>query len=76
MLAGYVTYDELLLITGFSNAFLSKLIVQGLTLHQADLQYIQLTELQEANSRKCSQVYKQTLFNLAEVEEWLRMHVF
>ncbi len=65
MLAGYVTYDELLLITGFSEKFLNKLIIKGLNMHEADLEY-----------EKLSSKYKQQLFNLQEVEDWLKVHIF
>ena len=58
MLNGYVTYDEL------------KLITKGLNLHEADLEYNNL------NKPVRSDRYKQTLFNLKEVEEWLRVHIF
>ena len=45
--------------------FLNKLIVQGLSIHEVDLEHT-----------KISSKYKQILFNLDEVEEWLRVHVF
>ena len=45
MLNGYVTYDELKLITGFNDYFLSKLITKGLNLHEADLEYNNLNKL-------------------------------
>ena len=65
MLAGYVTYDELKIITGYSDAFLNKLILNGLNVHEADATY----------SRVDSKI-KQTLFSLQEVEDWLRVHIF
>lgn len=65
MLAGYVTYEELLLITGFSEKVLNKLIIKGLNLHEMDLEPNKLTSK-----------YKQQLFDLSEVEEWLKVHVF
>lgn len=70
MLDGYVTYDELKLITGFSDYFLSKLITKGLVFHEADLEY---------NSKKKplrTDRYKKMLFSLHEVEQWLRVHIF
>ena len=70
MLNGYVTYDELKLITGFNDYFLSKLITKGLNLHEADLEYNNL------NNTVGRDKYKQTLFNLKEVEEWLKVHIF
>lgn len=65
MLAGYVTYEELKIITGYSDKFLNKLIINGLNIHEADLQYKQM------NSK-----IKQMLFNLQEVEDWLKVHIF
>ena len=68
MLNGYVTYDELKLITGYNDSFLSKLISKGLNLHEADLDY-------DVNKPKKTS-YKMMLFNLQEVEDWLRVHIF
>lgn len=65
MLAGYVTYDELKYITGYSDSFLNKLIIKGLNMHEADLEY-----------KNMSSNIKQMLFSLQEVEDWLRVHVF
>lgn len=67
MLAGYVTYKELKLITGFSDSFLNKLIVKGMNLNEADLEYERLNFPSK---------YTQLLFNLQDVEEWLKVHVF
>lgn len=70
MLNGYVTYNELKLITGFSDVFLHKLISKGLSIHEVDLEYNNVkAPIRQSN-------YKQVLFNLAEVEEWLRVHIF
>ena len=57
MLAGWVTYEELKLITGFSDNFLNKLIANGLE-----------TKIVGKNT-------KDRLFNLQEVEEWLKVHL-
>ena len=65
MLAGYVTYDELKLITGFSEKFLNRLILRGMNIHEIDLDY-----------RRLPSNYRQQLFNLAEVEEWIKVHIF
>lgn len=70
MLNGYITYRELKLLTGYSDVFLSKLIVRGLNLHEADLDY----NKQIKDKRKDR--YSQTLFNLDEVEQWLKAHIF
>ena len=42
MLAGYVTYEELKLITGYPDRFLNQLIVNGLNIHEADLNMKQI----------------------------------
>lgn len=70
MLSGYITYDELKIITGYNDAFLSKLITKGLKLHEADLEY--------NNKKKPTREskYRQMLFDINEVENWLRVHVF
>ena len=70
MLNGYVTYDGLKLITGFNDYFLSKLITKGLNIHEADLEYNNI------NKPKREDRYKTILFNLAEVENWLKVHIF
>ncbi len=70
MLNGYVTYNELKLITGYNDYFLSKLITKGLTFHEADLEYNNVNKPQRADR------YKQTIFNLQEVEQWLKVHIF
>lgn len=65
MLDGYVTYEELKIITGYSEKFLNKLIVKGLKFHEADLQPERITHK-----------LKECLFSLKEVESWLRIHIF
>lgn len=65
MLNGYVTYDELRIITGYSEPFLNKLIVEGLKIHEADLQ-----------PHKVTHKLKEKLFSLQEVENWLKVHIF
>jgi hypothetical protein len=70
MLNGYVTYDELKLITGFNDYFLNKLITKGLTIHEADLEYNNVEKPQRRDR------YCQRLFNLQEVEDWLKVHIF
>lgn len=70
MLNGYVTYDELKLVTGFPDYFLSKLITKGLKFHEADLEYNNIKKPTRSDR------YKLMLFNLKEVEEWLKVHIF
>ena len=70
MLAGYITYEELKLITGYSEVILNKLITKGLAFHELDLEY------NNTNKPKRSDRYKRLLFNLQEVEQWLRLHIF
>lgn len=65
MLAGYVTYEELKIITGYTDSFLNKLILNGLNVHEADADY-----------KRMDSKIKQTLFSLTEVEEWLKVHIF
>ena len=57
MLAGWVTYEELKLITGFSDNFLNKLIANGL------------------ETKTVGKNTKDRLFNLQEVEGWLKVHL-
>lgn len=61
MLAGYVTYKELLIITGYPPAKLNALIKKGL--NQKELKVGRLTDR-----------YKLMLFDIQEVEEWIRMY--
>jgi hypothetical protein len=70
MLAGYITYEELKLITGYSDVLLSKLITKGLAFHELDLEY------NNKNKPKRTDRYKRMLFNIKEVEEWLKIHIF
>ena len=53
------------MITGYSDQFLNKLIIQGMNVHEIDLEY-----------KKLNSKYKQTLFSVSEVENWLRTHLF
>jgi hypothetical protein len=70
MLAGYITYEELKLITGYSEVILNKLITKGLAFHELDLEYNNINKPQRSDR------YKRLLFNLQEVEQWLRLHIF
>ena len=71
MLAGYITYEELKLITGFSDVFLNRLITKGLAFHEVDLEYNNI-----GRKPKREDYYKRILFNIQEVENWLKVHVF
>lgn len=59
MLNGYVTYDELSLITGFNDRFLKTFIKEGILEHK-----ITITK---------SKKFTQNLYDLKEVEEWLKI---
>lgn len=61
MIAGYVTYDELKIITGFNDYTLNTLIKTGMRAHQITPE---------------GRTYKQSLFNLQEVEDWAKVHLF
>lgn len=69
MLAGYITYEELKLITGYTDTFLQKLITKGLRMREADLEY-------DNRPLVNKNIFKQTLFDINEVEEWLKVYVF
>ena len=61
MLNGYVTYDELKLITGFKDAFLKTFLRDGIKKH-----VIKVSGFRGGQ-------YTEVLYNLAEVEEWLKL---
>lgn len=67
MIAGYVTFDELKIITGYPEKFLKSLLLKGLNFHEITLDT-------DFNSEKS--IKGQTLFSLKEVEEWIKVHVF
>lgn len=67
MIAGYVTFDELLLLTGFTENYLKKLLLNGLKYHEIHLKY---------NDMTTKPPLRQCLFDLNEVEEWIKVHVF
>lgn len=66
MLNGYVTYEELKIITGFSDHFLNYMIRNGLNCHQ----------IKTNRYSRVSHKLKDQLFNLQEVEEWLKLVVY
>lgn len=67
MIAGYITYDELKLITGYSDQLLKNLILQGLNIHEV--------EVAIEGSHKDRKVTEQ-VFNLKEIENWLKVHIY
>ena len=69
MIAGYITYDELKIITGFSDAVLSRLLNLGINQHQLHVET-------GIYNQKVAKHIKQCLFNLKEVENWIRLHVY
>ena len=64
MLGGYVTYEELKIITGFSEPLLNKLILSGMKLNEMEVNGHSMRKL------------KTELFNLSEVEKWLKVHIY
>ena len=68
MIAGYVTYNELKLITGFSDTMLTSLLIQGMNAHELEV-------IKGINSKKPIPL-REHLFNLKEVEHWLNIHIF
>lgn len=64
MINGYVTYDELKLITGYDEKLLNSLIISGITAHQLS---VQTTRKREITLQ---------LYNLDEVTKWISAHIF
>ena len=62
MIAGYVTYEELKIITGYTQDTLDRLIIDGMRLHELSYQG--------------TGPFRNYLFNLEEVENWLRVNIF
>ena len=67
MIAGYITYNELKLITGFSDYQLKNIITEGIKKYALNVY--------GKNSKK-PYFYKDYLYDLQEVEEWIRMFIF
>ena len=65
MINGYVTFNELVLITGLPEYKLRKLISAGMKYHT--LGYVL------ENNRTS---YKDCLYNLDEVINWIKVHIF
>lgn len=66
MVNGYLTYDELKLISGLDEKLLNKLIRDGLTLNE--IEYI-----------PCDIRYNnmsQSLFNYDQVQRWIGLHIY
>ena len=68
MINGYVTYNELKLITGYSDPMLNQLLIQGISQHQL--------EIQVDSDKRFSRPLRECLFNLSEVENWIKLHIF
>lgn len=67
MIAGYITYNELKLITGYSDQLLKNLILQGLNIHELEVAV-------EASQK--DQKINEQVFNLKEIENWLKVHIY
>ena len=63
MLNGYITYDELKIITGYPDKVLRNLLLQGMSQHQINV-----------NANKLN--ITQQVFNLDEVVKWISIHLF
>lgn len=68
MIAGYVTYNELKIITGYSDVMLTKLLIQGINSHEL--------EITKGIRKEKILPLKEQLFNLNEVERWIKVHIF
>ena len=64
MLNGYITYNELKLITGYDDTLLKNIIMQGLTSHELTCQSSRGKEI------------TQNIYNLDEVVKWISLHIF
>lgn len=60
MIAGYVKWEELKIITGFSNFALRSLLSRGVKEHKIHMHY-------------GGKDYTEVLYNLAEVEEYIKI---
>lgn len=71
MIAGYLTFKELEIITGFKPKYLKQLILNGLEYHELDIQY-------DMNNLKIDTnlSWDEMLFSIDEVERWLKVHIF
>lgn len=67
MINGYVTYDELKILTGLDDSQLGKMIRQGLALHELDMTPI---------DGRTSNNVKVNLFNLRQVLDWMSIHIY
>lgn len=69
MIDGYVTLEELQVLTCFNKTFLRKLILSGLSRKELFI---------SNGSRKddLKQPFQQTMFKLSDVEKWIRIHIF
>lgn len=65
MISGYLTYDELKLIIGLSEPYLNRLIRKGIERH-----YIDIYGVKGINS------YKYAFYDLEQVENWVRLHIY
>jgi hypothetical protein len=67
LIAGYISYHELQLITGFSDYQLKKILMDGIN------QYA--LQVYGCHDRKPS-CYKDYLYDFNEVEEWIRLFIY
>ena len=69
MINGYVTFEELKIITGYSDSALVRLIMQGINQRQLELHG-------GIYNQEVAKPIREQLFNLEEVEKWLRIHIY
>ena len=67
MINGYVTYDELKIITGFDSTTLDRILRDGLTCHEFEF---------ETLDRRAKYHINKKLYNLNEVLDWICIHVY
>ncbi len=68
MINGYITYNELKIITGFDDEILRHLLLQGMSQHQL--------EVNVTTTKGNEKTLQEQVFNLQEVENWLRIHIY
>lgn len=68
MIDGYITYNELKIITGYSDKLLTRLLIQGMNTHELEV----VKGIRVENPIPI----REQVFSLEEVESWLNIHIF
>ena len=63
MINGYITFNELKIITGLEESLLKELLLNGLSQHEIEVQSVR------------KRAITQQLFNLEEVIKWISIHI-